>query len=287
MKRIEEAVFADCAGLTSVTIPDGVTYIGVEAFRGCSGLTSITIPASVTSIGYGAFSNSGLTSITIPESLSSKTARWGLPNGCEILIAENLKTLHVVDATTGDDANDGLSWATAKASIQAAIDIAAEGGTILVNDGRYAPINADKGIEIRSVNGAAATIIDASLQWESGITNRCATLGWFTGLVGFCLTNGIAGDGGGAYRGSLDCCVLSGNTATNRGGGSYDGDLTNCILSGNTATRGGGAYNGDLINCTLYGNRAADCGGSYGCRLYNCIVWGNTAQRYKATDNFW
>ena len=50
----------------SVTIGNGVTSIGYEAFEGCSGLTSVTIPDSVTSIGDGAFSDcSGLTSVTM------------------------------------------------------------------------------------------------------------------------------------------------------------------------------------------------------------------------------
>lgn len=40
-------------GLTSVTIPNGVTSIGDNAFAGCFSLTSVTIPASVTSIGGG------------------------------------------------------------------------------------------------------------------------------------------------------------------------------------------------------------------------------------------
>jgi len=40
---------------TSVTIPDGVTYIGAKAFRECTSLTFITIPNSVTSIGVYAF----------------------------------------------------------------------------------------------------------------------------------------------------------------------------------------------------------------------------------------
>ncbi|MDY4745265.1 MAG: leucine-rich repeat domain-containing protein, partial [Bacteroidaceae bacterium] len=45
-----------CSGLTSVTIPNSVTSIGIHAFYGCSGLTSVTIPNSVTSIGDFAFS---------------------------------------------------------------------------------------------------------------------------------------------------------------------------------------------------------------------------------------
>ena len=53
--------FADCSGLTSITIPNSVTSILEKAFSGCSGLTSITIPNSVTSIGLEAFNNcSGL-----------------------------------------------------------------------------------------------------------------------------------------------------------------------------------------------------------------------------------
>ena len=60
------------AGLTEYSIPDSVTWIGVEAFYNCSSLTSITIPDSVTSIGDSAFSDcSSLTSITIPDSVSS------------------------------------------------------------------------------------------------------------------------------------------------------------------------------------------------------------------------
>jgi len=64
--------FSDCASLTSVNIPDGVTSIEVSAFSGCSSLTSIIIPDSVTSIGQQAFDGCGsLTSITIPEGVTS------------------------------------------------------------------------------------------------------------------------------------------------------------------------------------------------------------------------
>ena len=64
--------FCNCSGLTSITIPDGVTSIGNYAFSGCTGLTSIAIPDGVTSIGDLAFSGcTGLTSVTIPDGVTS------------------------------------------------------------------------------------------------------------------------------------------------------------------------------------------------------------------------
>ena len=64
--------FSGCSGLTSLTLPSGVTSIGGGTFEGCSGLTSLTLPSSVTSIGEGAFIGcSGLTSLTIPSGVTS------------------------------------------------------------------------------------------------------------------------------------------------------------------------------------------------------------------------
>ena len=98
-------VFSYCTGLTSVTIGNGVTSIGKDAFYGCTGLTSITVAkgntkyhsagnclietesktliagcknsiiptdGSVTSIGSSAFRGcTGLTSVVIPGSVTS------------------------------------------------------------------------------------------------------------------------------------------------------------------------------------------------------------------------
>ena len=69
---IGEGTFCDCSGLTSLTIPSGVTSISDYAFSGCSGLTSLTIPSGVTSIGdYVFYDCSGLTSLTLPSSVTS------------------------------------------------------------------------------------------------------------------------------------------------------------------------------------------------------------------------
>ena len=70
--KLGDWAFYGCSGLTSLTIPSGVTSIGDKAFRGCSRLTSLTIPSGVTSIGDWAFSGcSGLTSLTLPSSVTS------------------------------------------------------------------------------------------------------------------------------------------------------------------------------------------------------------------------
>lgn len=236
--------------------------------------------------------------------------RWGN----DITIGVAMGDIYV-DAANGSDANDGRSWESAKASIQAAIDIvevnADTNAVILVNDGRYEPITATNGIpfQIISVNGPEATIIDGSLQWARGVTNRCAMLGSAathtnTLLSGFCLTNGIANgvngggsfagtlvnctisgniarNGGGCYYGMLTGCLLSGNTASGRGGGYYslsrDYTLTRCTITNNTAVSGGGTYNGSLVFCYVKCNSANDGGGAYDAALTDCTVSGNVA----------
>ena len=100
--------FEGCSGLTSLTIPSGVTEIGSSAFYGCSGLTSLTIPSSVTSIGYGAFSGcSGLTSLTIPSGVTSI-------GDCAFLSCSGLTSLTIPSSVTsiGSDAFLGCSGLT-------------------------------------------------------------------------------------------------------------------------------------------------------------------------------
>ena len=63
--------FNDCSGLTSLTLPAGITGIGKGAFIGCSGLTSLTLPAGITWISSDAFRGcSGLTSLTLPAGIT-------------------------------------------------------------------------------------------------------------------------------------------------------------------------------------------------------------------------
>ncbi len=52
---IGDYAFANCTGLTDITIPDTITSIGDYAFFNCQDLTSVILPKSVTSIGAFAF----------------------------------------------------------------------------------------------------------------------------------------------------------------------------------------------------------------------------------------
>ena len=57
-----DRMFYNCRSLTSVTLPNGLTTIGTNAFRSCSSLTKITIPESVTTVGnYAFYGCAGLT----------------------------------------------------------------------------------------------------------------------------------------------------------------------------------------------------------------------------------
>ena len=64
--------FYGCSALTSIIIPDGVTNIGNDAFSGCKALLSIELPSGLTSIGNSVFYGcESLSSISIPATVTS------------------------------------------------------------------------------------------------------------------------------------------------------------------------------------------------------------------------
>lgn len=63
--------FYDCSNLAAVTLPDGVSEIGSGAFRDCEKLEAIAFPAELKIIGSRAFYYSGLKNIVIPASVTS------------------------------------------------------------------------------------------------------------------------------------------------------------------------------------------------------------------------
>lgn len=85
---IGTSAFNGCTGLTSVIMQDGekdVTYLGNNAFDGCTKLTNIRLSSTLTSMSSQVFNNcKSLTSIYIPESVTDISANDDDPffNGC-------------------------------------------------------------------------------------------------------------------------------------------------------------------------------------------------------------
>ena len=68
--EIAGGAFQGYNNMTEIVIPNGVRKIGGMAFDGCS-LTNVSIPDGVEEIGVSAFSNCKMSSITIPESVTT------------------------------------------------------------------------------------------------------------------------------------------------------------------------------------------------------------------------
>ena len=106
--EVGEKAFTDCSRLTSLTLPDGITSIGISAFAYCSGLTSLNLPAGITSIDKYAFLDcSGLTSLTLPAGITSIGSRAFY--GCSGLTS---LTLPAGITSIGDDTFYGCSGLT-------------------------------------------------------------------------------------------------------------------------------------------------------------------------------
>ena len=116
VETIGRAAFYD-SSVTSVTIPDSVTFISDLAFANCSNLTNISIPNSVTSIGSSAFEYcTSLKSITLPSSLRtisqalffdcSQLTTIQIPDSVSSILAyafyncRNLKTIRIPVSVT-------------------------------------------------------------------------------------------------------------------------------------------------------------------------------------------
>lgn len=81
---IDPLAFVNHTRLTSVSLPNTITYIGSHAFGGCTNLESIIIPESVNTIyPYAFFDCSNLETVSIPESVERIGVR--VFDGCKAL----------------------------------------------------------------------------------------------------------------------------------------------------------------------------------------------------------
>jgi len=191
--------------------------------------------------------------------------------------------------------------------IQAAIDDANDGDTVIVADGTYTGTgNRDidfggKAITVRSKTGATNRSFDC-------IDNPCDSHRGFifqsgedssSVLRGFTITGGYAGEGGGIYvrdanNPAFIDCELSNNYAV-EGGGMYtlgSGiQMDNCLFFNNTSVAGGGivSYYSDVYvylvdNCQFVQNQSTGPGGGMvlggggsDMKIVNCLFVGNTS----------
>ena len=208
----------------------------------------------------------------------------------ETVVAYFHKTKHYfVDASRPDDSDYGLTWATAKKTLQAAAALAFDSDVVWVADGTYDLGSARtpgaeldnrmviaRAFTVRSVNGAEKTRIRGS-QAEV----RCVYMGGGV-LDGFTLEYGAARTGAAsdvcgaglyATNAVIRNCIMQYNTApAGLGGGAYvlDCVVSNCVVRQNSAHMGGGVFasNSLIVACVIQDNKAVSgyggglCGGS-------------------------
>jgi hypothetical protein len=201
----------------------------------------------------------------------------------------SIGTIYYV-STNGNDANDGLSWTSAVATISQGASLAGfagEGGnTVWVGDGTYL-WNGDTNEITLSAPGVVASynlhgaIIDGGYDyggfWVDNVDAK---------LAGFVITN--ASIGVTLNLGTVEYCIIENCTDGGITLNNVETLLENSIIRNNYKENNNDAGGvkmancGIMRNCLIYGNQSADSsgGGVYvenACTIENCTIVGNKA----------
>ncbi len=206
---------------------------------------------------------------------NNETNNWG-----PVIVLEVFEADYYVSTEDGNDLWDGKwhiyqSGTTGpKATIQAGIDAASDGNTVMIADGIYkGDGNRDldfnnMAITVCSLNGAESCIIDCN-----GTDTEPHRGFWFGSgedansiIDGLTIKNGYTDNGGGIYcepnsTPTIMNCIIRKCQAESDGGGIYgcDGIINNCTVRDCFSIYDGGGLsecNGQISNCNIFGNRA-------------------------------
>ena len=221
---------------------------------------------------------------------------WSVADGKVIYVAK-----------TGSDANDGLSWATAKVTVWAGTGAAKAGDEVWVAAGTYVEC-------VLLTSGAAlyggfaghetdlaqrdwranATILDGNAR--GSVVTLPSGASSATRIDGFIIRNGKAENGGGIRCGDNSSPTISNNTITNNnaypgyGGGIYCSyrfpTITSNTITGNSAYYGGGGVycsnssptiaNNTITDNSTYSGGSPSRGGGVGCSGGSPTIINNT-----------
>ena len=277
--------------LTNVSGGGAVSPSGVNHYEG--------LPMSATFIATPwpgrTFSHFSTNGVAIPFAGNTFTFASSV-DAVMTLTAHFTGTLYV-DVTRQNDSGDGVTWETAKRTLQGAVGVAVDHDIILVAPGTYSEGSAvtpsqkvtgfllnrvviTNEIVLCSRDGAATTIIqgahDPAGDGEGRGPNatRCVYLSKGI-LQGFTLTGGATD----SWAGTSDSERENEN---NRGGGVYVPDnvyapqILDCVIVNCASVRGGGVHAGTLRRCVLrnnyVSNNSSAIRGSY---AHDCLITGN------------
>ncbi len=278
------------------SLSNAVDWLSVDPAAGECSWERDTITVSFDTVGMTAGTYRADITVESPEATNS-------PQLVSVALTVAATPIHYVDAASSQPVPPYLSWSNAAATIQDAIDVAANGDTVLVADGVYATggkavygtmmnrVAIDKPITVKSAGGPRNALIVGEGPVGAGAV-RCAYVTNNATLAGFTLTNGFTRgsvahrqheqSGGGVWAASqaaiVSNCIFAGCEASYHGGGLYRGTAVDCLFTNNLADSGGGMAYTWADRCVADGNEAEfEGGGAYQASLRNCLIVNNTA----------
>ncbi len=222
-----------------------------------------------------------------------------------------------VDAEKANDDGDGLSWATAKKTLQAALDLSGSGAQIWVKAGTYKPssaydlTNTSRYYHFRMKNGVAIyggftgtedqatfdladrdfvtneTILSADIGTENNNSDNCYHVFYHPNTLSPALTSTAVLDGFTITGGNAD-----GASTHSYGGALYNisnsPTINNCIFRNNSAVYGGAIYNNGssaTFTNSLFFENSATSGGAFCDERTNITITNSTISNNTATTN--